>query len=1189
LLTFSIKAQVVATNSLTVEWYIQNVLAGTGVVISNVQFNAGPGNIQNDQVGEFTDATSSIGLPAGLLLGSGDVTMASQPNLGGGSTLGGGTGPGVDVDLASITPNQINDECIVEFDFVPSGDSIIFSYVFASEEYEEYVCGSVNDAFGFFLTGTNPSGPNYVSSNLALVPDPLNPSTFTTTPVSINTVNPGVAGSAGNATNCAGIDPNWASYNVFYAGANPGTDYEYDGRTVQLFCKAAVNCGETYHIKLAIGDGGDGAFDSGVFLESGSFSSPQPIVSILPVDENGDIIEDGALPEGCIDASLLLIKPYGYTDSTYVMNLTIGGTAINGTDYTNINTSYTIPIGVDTLEVVIDAFLDGIAEGTETLIIGTFFVLTCGDTIDIVDTLHIIDVAPDYNLILQDTILQCPRDSLMVVVSSDGGIPNIDYDWYTMGVINDTVWLPATTVGTTYYPVIATDFCGIISIDSIAITLMSSTPPSIFFQDDFLSTCVGQNGILLDAIAVTNIYDPDSLTYDWNPGSSDSSSIIVFPIASDNWYYLTVYDGCNTVTDSVNVMVDAAELDSVVSVQATGCIGQNATLGSITVYPADPGWNYTLIGNGNTVGPQTSNVFNNLEGNITYALVAMDPNGCIADTGIFVGLTTTAINATFVQNSLSDISCFGAADGAAEVQNISGGVNMPTPGPFTVLWSHFAGPTITNGGISLGGGDAVNTLIGGNWEVVVTEQGSGCAWSHLFMINEPQPISVTENSNEPDCFGNSTGSLTAFGAGGTQPYSFEIFDESDVMRNIPGSNTANSLQTGWYTYEVTDANGCSAIDSSFLDQPGPLEINFSTEDILCYGRNTGVIEIDTVINYTSPYNEIAYYWDPDASGVSNPIGHKMVNQLAAGEYVIEVYSGNCHNSFTIFIEDAIPIVLDLGQELAYCRTQEFQKGNGVVYGSATGGAGNFVFEWENLDTDQTTTTTTWAGLNPGVYQFTAVDQNNCIASELTVLDSVSPIAAFTPISDGFHGPGEFEGTEYLDVTFVNESMYFANPNNPLADTTFKWSIYANDPEGAEWFFSHNINEKIKTSYEGEVEYLVCLVASNFNGCTDTFCEVVIVHEPPVLGVPNVFTPGSAPNNEFYFPSVALEEFEATVFNRYGIEVFKFTSMNDKWDGNNSKNGKPCEDGVYFYSYKAVSTNGTLFEGQGHVNLFRSKD
>ena len=70
----------------------------------------------------------------------------------------------------------------------------------------------------------------------------------------------------------ATLTPNWASYNIFYT-SNTTNTYEYDGSTVVLEAKAAVVCGESYHIKLAIGDGGDSAFDSGVFIEEGSFSS----------------------------------------------------------------------------------------------------------------------------------------------------------------------------------------------------------------------------------------------------------------------------------------------------------------------------------------------------------------------------------------------------------------------------------------------------------------------------------------------------------------------------------------------------------------------------------------------------------------------------------------------------------------------------------------------------------------------------------------------------------------------------------------------------------------------------------------------------------------------------------------------------------------------------------------------------
>ncbi len=159
----------VNNTSMTVEQYIQNILLGGGVSISNVQFNGGTASINNNQVGSFNDPNSNIGLASGLIMGSGNVQMAAQQNTGPGSSLGGTGNTGTDTDLQSITPNQIYDECVIEFDFIPEGDTISFNYVFASEEYPEYVCGSVNDAFGFFLTGTNPNGGAYNAQNIALI------------------------------------------------------------------------------------------------------------------------------------------------------------------------------------------------------------------------------------------------------------------------------------------------------------------------------------------------------------------------------------------------------------------------------------------------------------------------------------------------------------------------------------------------------------------------------------------------------------------------------------------------------------------------------------------------------------------------------------------------------------------------------------------------------------------------------------------------------------------------------------------------------------------------------------------------------------------------------------------------------------------------------------------------------------
>ncbi|MFK8037751.1 MAG: choice-of-anchor L domain-containing protein [Crocinitomicaceae bacterium] len=1182
-------SQVTVTNNQTVAWYIQNVLVGTGITISGVQYNGGPGNVQNEQVGQFVDPTSATGLPDGLILGSGDVTMASQANIGGGSSLGGGNGAGVDTDLASITLNQINDECVVEFDFVPTGDSIVFSYVFASEEYEEYVCGSVNDAFGFFLTGTNPNGANYAATNLALVPDPANPSIYTTTGVSINTVNPGVSGGNGQAANCAALDPNWASYNVFYAGANTGTNYEYDGNTVVLDCRAAVVCGETYHIKLAIGDGGDGAFDSGVFLEGGSFSSPQPIVKIQPLDENGDPIPNNVLPEGCINASILLIKPIGYTDSTFTIDLSIGGTATNGVDYTQLNPQYTIPIGQDTISVNISAALDGIVEGQETLILSTIYVTNCGDSIFISDTLNILDVALNYNLLFNDTIMDCPQDSILITVVADGGIPNINYVWQHSNETSASIWVPANVFGTYYYPVLATDYCSITSFDSIEVTINPSVPPTIAFVDDYIFTCVDQNGVNIAVDSIGNPFDPNAITYTWTPANGALDNINVFPTSATTWFYLTVYDGCNKVTDSVQVDVGTATVDSISILPAQGCSGQGNAAGSISVYPVAANWSYTLVGNGTVVGPQTSNIFTNLAGNLSYNLLATDPQGCILDTVIFVTQANATLNATIDPLALKNTLCFGSADGEAGIINITGGTNTPSPGPFNVTWTHSDGTNIIGGqNIPLNGGDNVNSLYVGNWQVLVVEQNSGCAWSQSFAIGEPDVLTVSVVGSDSICSGTSVGSMNVLGYGGTGNYTVSIVDNLGNLVSTPGTSIAVGLSAGQYNYTINDDNGCTASGVTSIVTRAKIKVTFDQVNIKCFGRNTGSVNITSAQNYAGSYSDLQFIWTPSITGGDGP-GKTSESGMSPGIYVVELQDVNgCISDTIITILDAEPIVLEIDKKSSFCRSAGFQNGNGHLEVYPSGGVGNYSLLWQSLETGESSNVVQWAPLNPGDYKISVMDNNNCLVTEFVTLDSTNVVANFVVTSDDFEGPGAFEGTEPVNIKLQNSSTGFSDVTNPQSDTVFSWNYDAKNSSGGNWFFSYDYNERLDTTYMGEAIYQVCLVAKNYNDCSDTQCVDITVHRQPELLLPNVFTPGAEPNNTFFFPNIGIVEFKGTVYNRYGVKVFEFNDITDEWDGTNFKNNEPCSDGVYYYIFEAKSSNGSPYTGEGHITLIRGK-
>ena len=238
------KGQLVLDNTMTPEQLVQNVLLGGGVNVSNITFNGLPGNQTYIQVGSFNGTNSNLGMNTGVTLSSGEIIVALGPNdIGYADEPIGGLGTPGDADLAQALGGGFItlDAAVLEFDFVPSGDSLSFNYVFGSEEYLEWVGSSFNDVFGFFLSGPGISGPyTNNAANIAMVPG-------TNLPVAIDNVND-VVNSQFYVNNG---DGNIAPYNA------DSTYIQFDGFTTVLTARALVQCGQTYHIKIAVADAGD--------------------------------------------------------------------------------------------------------------------------------------------------------------------------------------------------------------------------------------------------------------------------------------------------------------------------------------------------------------------------------------------------------------------------------------------------------------------------------------------------------------------------------------------------------------------------------------------------------------------------------------------------------------------------------------------------------------------------------------------------------------------------------------------------------------------------------------------------------------------------------------------------------------------------------------------------------------------
>jgi hypothetical protein len=225
-------------------------LVGAGITYSNVSFTGTQGGTATASGGTFINGLTNIGIDQGIILCSGHVNNAPGPNSSDGISADLGL-PG-DANLNAAFGGIITyDASVLEFDFVPTGEHMYVEYVFASDEYNEYV-GQFNDPFAFFLDGVN----------IATVP------TSAGVPVSVGSVNLG-------------------SYPAFYNNNDYGDfggvcpyDIEADGFTTVFTATGEVTPNVTHHIKLAIADQNDHALDSWVFIKTASFSTTNPEVPV---------------------------------------------------------------------------------------------------------------------------------------------------------------------------------------------------------------------------------------------------------------------------------------------------------------------------------------------------------------------------------------------------------------------------------------------------------------------------------------------------------------------------------------------------------------------------------------------------------------------------------------------------------------------------------------------------------------------------------------------------------------------------------------------------------------------------------------------------------------------------------------------------------------------------------------------
>ncbi len=554
-------------------------LAGQGVTITNPSLQCF--SLAN---GFFKAVNSNLGLDSGIVLTTGRA--ATSPGFYGVNGYSSGLAnndngyPG-DSTLTALAHQTTMDACTLEFDVTPVGDTISIGFVFSSEEYINAVCGPYNDAFGFFISGPGITG----SRNMALVPG-------TNIPVTINSINNGIPGSAGNIVNCTSMGAG-SPFTAYYNDNANGTTLTHRGLTKVLQAVYPVTQCAKYHLKLVIADAKNGKYDSGVFLEAGSLQSLNYRVQAL-----ASPVRDTFAPicvKGCLPATFR-VKRTKSRPVPEVLKFITAGTAISGVDYAPVPDSVTLPANATTADIVING-LPTLPNGTKTLQLFILSPFSCAGASNIVDSASILiydtirlSAAP------ADTTV-CGGDSVLLRVAGDD---IYTYSWSPEAWLsNKGIKQPIAYPGQSTIYTVTASLPGIsCPFKTAASSITVKLTPHIDLATDTV-VCGNATFQLAPAVTPANNY----YSYSWaGPGGFASS--LLQPVLSgitaqgDGIYHLRVTldtNGCSAKA-AINIQVNIVDTPVVTS---PTIICQNSMPGALNLAGGNIVWydsSGTLLG-----------------------------------------------------------------------------------------------------------------------------------------------------------------------------------------------------------------------------------------------------------------------------------------------------------------------------------------------------------------------------------------------------------------------------------------------------------------------------------------------------------------------------------------------------------------------------------------------------------------
>jgi len=497
------------------------------------------------------------------------------------------------------------------------------------------------------------------------------------------------------------------------------------------------------------------------------------------------------------------------------------------------------------------------------------------------------------------------------------------------------------------------------------------------------ASCGQNNG----AIQLTTSGGTGNFSFNWSNTSSNSA---LNSNLSPGNYTCQLADANQCLSPQQNAtisMVSTAVMSSVSSTINPLCNGGSNGAISISATGGNGQFTYSWTPNiGNT--PTLSNLPAG-----SYTCQVTDGLGC-SSTQQIVLTQPTPIS---VNSVLTPISCFGGNNGAISL--ISTGGNAP----YQYNWTGNLGTTST-----------ISTLSAGTYSCQISDV-NNCILNQSFQIVNPPAItnSILSISNVA-CFGNSTGSASILGSGGTGNLSYlwsPIASTSSSINNVPA---------GTYTCTLSDGNGCQQSTNVTIVQASALSSSVTAlTPVSCFGGTNGSAQVSG-IGGTPPY---LYAWSP--SGGTN----SLATNLSAGSYTCQVIDENgCLVNQVVQINS--PSAISVGTSSVSPAT--CGSNNGTLSLVTSGGTGTYSYSW----TPSVGSSSTLSNLVSGTYSVVVSDQNGCTGALSVGINSISgpsvSLISQTPTScfNGSNGSAQIAASGGTGTLTYNWS-----PGNPSGNGT----------------------------------------------------------------------------------------------------------------------------------------------------------